>query len=178
MDKKIRIALCQTHIEWEDKKANIAHAATLIKEAAEGGACLVLFPEMSFTGFSMNISATREDDRSTVEAMKELAVSNKVAIGFGWVNAVEDKAENRYCVITPDGSVISDYSKIHSFRYGGECDQFVSGNEIRPFELNGFKFTPFICYDLRFSEIFRATNDKTDIYIIPANWPKRRSEQV
>ncbi len=175
MDKKIRIALCQTNIKWEDKEANIARAAELISEAADKGASLVLFPEMSFTGFSMNIAATRESDMSTVNRMRELAVSNNIAIGFGWVNAVGDKAENRYCVIADDGSVMSDYSKIHSFRYGGECDQFVSGNDIRSFEYKGIRFTPFICYDLRFPEIFRAVNDKTDVYIVPANWPGRRS---
>ena len=39
----MKIALCQTHIEWEDKEANIAHASELIKEAVRNGADLVLF---------------------------------------------------------------------------------------------------------------------------------------
>ena len=175
MDGKVKVALCQTYIEWEDKETNITSAEGYIKQAAENGAELILFPEMSFTGFSMDISVTRESDPYTIERMKEFAVRYKAAIGFGWVHAVGDKAENRYCILDHEGRILADYSKIHSFRYGGECDQFVSGNVISSFEYKGLKFTPFICYDLRVPEIFRAVNDDTDVYIVPANWPARRS---
>ena len=34
----------------------------------------------------------------------------------------------------------------------------------------------FICYDLRFPELFRAVSDKVSAVIIPANWPAKRSK--
>ena len=35
--------------------------------------------------------------------------------------------------------------------------------------------TPVICYDLRFPEIFRVAADATDLFVVLANWPERRS---
>ncbi|MCI6191042.1 MAG: carbon-nitrogen family hydrolase, partial [Clostridium sp.] len=36
--------------------------------------------------------------------------------------------------------------------------------------------TPFICYDLRFPEIFQIASKKSEIIIVIASWPKEREE--
>jgi predicted amidohydrolase len=36
------------------------------------------------------------------------------------------------------------------------------------------RVTPIICYDLRFPELFRASADATDLFVVLANWPDRR----
>ncbi len=172
----LRIALCQKQIEWENKRKNIDQAIVSIKECKQFGADLCLFPEMSLTGFSMNTSKTREDDRHTVELFKSIACDNKIAIGIGWVEATGEKSYNCYSVISKNGEELLTYRKIHSFRFGGEDKQFISGNEIVSVQLEDIRVTPFICYDLRFPEIFRAARDYTDVFIIPANWPKVRRE--
>lgn len=171
----IKAALCQTEILWEDKPQNIGKAENFIKAAAGQNAEIVLFPEMSFTGFSMDIEKTKEFHMETADRVKEFAARYGVLIGFGWVKAAENKAENHYTVISKDGEILSDYVKIHSFQYGGEGEQFVSGSSVCSFHYRGVCFTPFICYDLRFPEIFRMAMDETDVYLIPANWPSSRS---
>ena len=56
----LKISLAQTNIIWEDKKANETKAAEMIEKAASEGSDLIVFPEMSLTGFSMNIDVISE----------------------------------------------------------------------------------------------------------------------
>ena len=49
----MRVALAQTDMVWEDKKASIQKAEKMVSEAAKSKADIIIFPEMSFTGFSM-----------------------------------------------------------------------------------------------------------------------------
>jgi predicted amidohydrolase len=43
------------------------------------------------------------------------------------------------------------------------------------FPWGGFTVAPFVCYDLRFPEIFRvATARGADLFAVVANWPNRR----
>ena len=53
----MRIALAQTNILWEDKQANLVRAEEFVIAA---DAEIVLFPEMSLTGFSMHTDVTAE----------------------------------------------------------------------------------------------------------------------
>ena len=48
------------------------------------------------------------------------------------------------------------------------------GNALPTCEIDGIRFGCFICYDLRFPEVFSALAPKTDCMLVPANWPERR----
>lgn len=171
----VNIALVQSHIEWENKEVNIAKAKKIIEELKDKNLELILFPEMSFTGFSMNIKNTAENDE-TIDKFMTIAKENKVAIGFGWVKKQREKAENHYTIIDSNGEVLNDYVKMHSFTYGGEDKEFIPGDEISTFYVKNMKCSTFICYDLRFPELFRKNNENPHIFIIPANWPEARRE--
>ena len=54
------------------------------KATSEKQVDILLLPEMSFTGFSMNTDVTKEADEKIVERVSALAWKNQVAIGFGW----------------------------------------------------------------------------------------------
>ncbi len=170
-------AVFQTNIKFEDKNENLTRASALIEQAASSGAQLALFPEMSFTGFSMNIFLTGETDNYTVEYMKHEAIKNNIAIGFGYVKLNNNKGENHYAVIDSRGNILSDYIKIHSFAIGGEREDFISGNSLPDqVYIDSHRISTFICYDLRFPEIFRAVTDKSTIMTVAANWPESRRE--
>ena len=53
MSKKI--ALTNMDIVWEDKEANKFQCEEMIKEAADEHADIILFPEMTLTGFSLRV---------------------------------------------------------------------------------------------------------------------------
>ncbi len=181
----MKITLAQTRIIWEDKKANIKKAEEIIAGADTD---FILFPEMSFTGFSMNTEMTGENGSYTVEKLKTLAITWHCAIGFGWVRKIDALSQNVYTIIDASGNVVSEYVKIHPFSFSGEDKKFASGDSLSIFKLdgsmggqaeavdNGIRFANFTCYDLRFPELFRSVADRVSAVIIPANWPCRRSE--
>ena len=159
----IKTALVQTQIVWEDKERNYETAGRRIAEAAEQGAEAVFFPEMSFTGFSMNTDATKESDGWTVRHMGALARQHHVSIGFGWVKDCTGecgRCENHYTIVDAAGAVLSDYAKIHPFSYAGEDLKFRGGSTLTHFSLNGIPCSSLICYDLRFPEIFQAASKR------------------
>lgn len=169
----MKVEICQTNIIWENKMENLNKAEMFIKKSKSN---LILFPEMSFTGFSMNTSAIGEKDSFTINYIKNMAIKNNKAIGFGWVYKSEDKAENHYTFVNSNGEILSDYIKIHPFSYSGEDKYFKKGNKINIFKFMDFKISSLICYDLRFPEIFQAVSKKSDIIIVAANWPKARAD--
>ena len=172
----MKLALCQMNIIWEDKEANYRRTEENIKCACEQKADLLLLPEMSFTGFSMNTDLTKESNQETVNRMIRCARQNDLAIGFGWVRDCGEKSENHYTIVSKDGKIISDYAKIHPFSFAGEDQKFQGGKSIVIFEYDGIKLSTFICYDLRFPEIFQIASKDAAVIIVPANWPKARRE--
>lgn len=172
----MKVVLCQANIAWENKEKNYSHIEKYLRTAYEKSGELFLLPEMSFTGFSMNTNVTKEADYETVNRVTEYAQKYDLAIGFGWVRDCGEKSENHYTVVNRKGEIISDYIKIHPFSFSGEDQKFLGGENIRFFELCGIKFSTFICYDLRFPEIFQIASKEANAIMVPANWPASRSE--
>lgn len=170
------IAICQQEIKFENKELNLKNICTNITKAKNKNADIVFFPEMSLTGFSMNIEKTSEKNSFNIQKIKDTAIKEKISVGFGWVKYIDDKAENHYTVVSDTGEVISDYIKIHPFSYAGEDRFFYSGEKVVDFKINDVNFSTFICYDLRFPEIFQIASKKSDVIVIPANWPEKRKE--
>lgn len=173
----MKAAIVQFDIRFEDKSLNLERAYVFIQQASASGADIIFFPEMSFTGFSMNIQMIGETDDYTVSLMRDYAAKHNIAIGFGYVKLIDGKGENHYIITDKSGNIVSDYTKIHSFAIGGEREDLRSGNALpSPAVICGMNISTFICYDLRFPEIFRAVTDRTDIITIAANWPTSRRE--
>ncbi len=171
----MKIALCQNKIVWEDKKTNIGRAEQFIREAKEQKADIIFFPEMSFTGFSLEIENIKENGES-INAVRKIATDNDMTVGFGWVRACENMAQNVYTVVSSKGEVLSEYVKIHPFSYSGEDIYFKSGSQLAYFNYKGFNIGTLICYDLRFPEIFQALSKNADLIVVPACWPQKRND--
>lgn len=172
----MRIAICQMDIVWENKQENYQKASRFIEEASRCKSDLILFPEMSFTGFSMCIDITKEQHEESLEYIKKQAIQHKIAIGFGWVKAYGEKAQNHYTVVNKRGELVNDYIKLHSFSYAGEDQFFTAGDQVKQCEIEGWGMSTFICYDLRFPEIFQAISNTVGIIVVAANWPAARAE--
>lgn len=172
----MKVAVCQQEIIFENKDANVKKICCFSEKAKKMKADIIFFPEMSFTGFSMNINKTAEKDDSNINIIKNAAVKNSLYIGFGWVKPFRDKAENHYSVISSEGGFVYDYVKIHPFSYAGEDKLFIKGNEVKFFDIADIRFSVFVCYDLRFPEIFQVASEKAEVIVIVANWPEKRIE--
>jgi predicted amidohydrolase len=73
----------------------------------------------------------------------------------------------------PDGTVHG-YDKIHPFSYAAEHDHYAAGEGAVTVDVEGVRVTPFVCYDLRFADVFWAAAASTDVYVVVANWPEGR----
>ena len=196
--KSIRISLVQPEIFFEQKDRNLKQAEVVIKEEVKAGTDLVLLPEMSFTGYSMDTRKVGEvpvtqgagssvtqgaetsvgsEQTSTLNRVRDLARRYGLAIGFGWVALPPgDLAENRYTIVDREGRVVNEFTKLHPFSYAGEDRYFRGGAGPVRYEMSGIPFTTMICYDLRFPEEFREVAGDVHAAVIPANWPASRSE--
>lgn len=176
----MRVALGQINIIWKDREQTFLSAEKMIEEASQEKCDIILFPELSFTGFTTDIKVISEHVKNsqTVAKMKELAVKYEIAIGFGWSGFEREsdkKATNRFTIVDKLGEIVSEYSKLHPFTYGGEDRCFEKGNEIVSVPFLGHTISLFICYDLRFPEIFQIAARKSDVMFVIANWPGIRS---
>jgi predicted amidohydrolase len=173
----MKVFCCQLDIVWEDKRANFAKVDRLLAGAKLPAGSLVLLPEMCFTGFSMNVPQIAEfEPACTEEFLATMAERYEVSLVCGVVTQTASGwGRNEAIVMTPRGIVESRYQKLHLFSPAGENSFFEPGNRVVTFEWQNILVAPFICYDLRFPEAFRAAVDAgAELYVVIANWPRAR----
>ena len=176
----MKAALAQTNIIWENKAENMKTASKMIAEAARENCDFIVFPEVSLTGFTMNIDILAEDENNspTLEFFKEEAEKNKIYITFGMaLRKADGKVYNEAVTLNDNGEIISNYSKIHPFSHGVEAKFFSGGNKIEWFDLKGITVSPFVCYDVRFPEVFQIASVKSRLIFVIACWPDVRTFQ-
>jgi predicted amidohydrolase len=175
----MKMALIQMNIAWESKKANYAKAENFFRRASRESCDIIVFPEMFSTGFSMNIPAIAEDERGeTFQVLSELAKKYglNVIAGFAAKTQGRKKARNLAIAIDRHGTVIATYAKMHPFSLTKEDKYFSSGNTRVIFQIEEIFASVFICYDLRFPEIFRDIARGVQAIFVLANWPDSRKD--
>lgn len=93
--------------------------------------------------------------------------------GTGLSISDENLVTNTSFFISPTATELIPYSKTHRFRF--ELGSIVAGESVTVLHHLGFKISILICYDLRFPEAFRQSeNFGSDVFIVVAAWPKSR----
>ncbi len=175
----MKIALVQLNIAWESKKENFEKAEAFIRQAAEGKCDVVVFPEMFSTGFSMNIGACADEGYGeTAARLSGMARKHAVNLiaGFPIKSPAEEKGRNLAAVCNRKGQLNAIYTKIHPFSHAGEDACYVAGEKTVVFDIDGMPSSVFICYDLRFPEVFRKVAKEVQAIFVIANWPSERKE--
>lgn len=172
----MRVALVSLDQIWEDKEANRISCKDYIEKAASLNVDLIVFPEMTLTGFSMNTQLIREkrDQSLTLDFFSNLAKQRGIAVAFGVVFEKQEKATNNLIVLDKKGNLLSSYEKIHPFSFSGENNFYLGGDEIVTCTIDEATVGLTICYDLRFPEIFQALSKTCNVIITIANWPEKR----
>lgn len=167
----------QLDIAWEDKPTTFQRVRQLLTSQPPQPGALLVLPEMFSTGFSMEVSRIQEGEARTAEQfLKSLATEYKIYALGGVVNIGADhRGRNQALAYAPDGREIVRYDKMHPFTLGEEANHYTAGDAIRLFDWSGLCVAPFVCYDLRFPEIFRtAARQKAQLLAVIANWPYPR----
>jgi len=175
----VNVFVIQLDIVWENKRANFDRVRDLLQSHAPAAESLIVLPEMFATGFSLNLAATRQDERREDERfLAEIARAYRSTVIGGVVSAGDGEIGlNQSVTFSPEGGLLARYTKIHPFTLGGESSCHASGSEVVTFHCGGFCVAPFVCYDLRFPEIFRtAALRGANLFVVSALWPIKRQQ--
>ncbi len=173
----MKVALIQLDTVWQNKEKNFEKILSLLNQKDMKNVDLVCLPEMFATGFTMQSRPYGEKvNGPTFAFLKRLARDFSLFVQGTCIKSVSSKRYNCSVVINPSGEIMAEYYKIHPFSFLDEHNHYDKGKKPALFTLNNFKTALFICYDLRFPELFRyAAGKGAELFIIPANWPESRA---
>jgi len=176
----VKAIAIQFDIAWENKPANFATVRRLLDQAAPEKDSLVALPEMFATGFTMNTAAIAETAGGETEQFlaataKEFGVC---LVAGAAMRGRDGQVRNKALVFSPAGGLLAFYAKMRSFTPGGEHEHYTAGERPVVFRWGECSVAPFICYDLRFPELFRevAATHRPEVFVIIANFPTKRIE--
>jgi len=176
----MQVAALQFDIVWEDKAANFCKVEELLEAAHLEADTLLVLPEMFATGFSMDTGKIAENYGGEIEHFLA-ALAKKFGIyvvGGAAMKGRDGQPRNKVLVFSPAGELIAFYAKMKPFTPGGESSHYTAGKSPVIFRWADFKVAPFVCYDLRFPELFRkaAASDRPELFTVIASWPDKRSQ--
>jgi omega-amidase len=173
----MKIALLQLDIKWNEPEANRAKADFFIRQAAAERCDLVVLPEAFTTGFPMLATMFSEYSAdSTTPFLSSLAreLNINIIAGFLTSDPGEQKGRNIAVAIDRKGLTAGHYSKMYMFTVINEADMIRAGEQPAVFSLDGVAASIFICYDIRFPEIFRTVAPSVQCVFVIANWLTKR----
>jgi predicted amidohydrolase len=172
----MRISLVSLDQKWEDKAHNLDRCRELAGRASKLKSELIVFPEMTLTGFTMNTTLSAEDPENSpsVAAFSALAKREALWLIAGVVLGKGGKPGNTLVAFSPDGREQARYVKVHPFSSAGEDRHFKAGDKLATIQIGDLRLGLSICYDLRFPELYSALGASCDVLVNIANWPKAR----
>lgn len=184
MTEKIKLALAQISSKRENKKENLKKIETLTVKAQAQGADLVVFPELSLTGYVVRdqiYELAETIPGPSTQKIEELAKRTGMYIVFGMPEVSEKTKATLYntaVFIGPEG-YIGKYRKMYLPTHSvfEEKRYFRPGYQAAVFDTPLGKIGLCICYDLFFPEVTRLArlNGAQLIVAISASPAVRRS---
>jgi len=162
MSQEINIALAQIKCDLGDKEKNIEKMENYVNKASEKGAQLVIFPEMSLTGYTIRDLvyelAESVPGKSTAK-LEKVTKEKGVYMVFGMPERSEKSSDviyNTAVLLGPEGYV-GKYRKMHLPTHSvfEEKRYFRLGYEDPVFHTSIGKLGLIICYDVFFPETTR-----------------------
>ena len=178
----MKIAVAQIACALGDPEANLSKVREFSRRAKETGAELIVFPEMTDTGYSMPVIRTHADhwNGGFVSKLQEIARKLSIAIVSGVSERDGSTIYNSQVFIDSHGNIAAKYRKTHLYAVAPVEEQtcFAPGDCFASFALGGLHFGFSICYDLRFPEMYRklATEQNVGAFLISSAWPFPRDE--
>ncbi len=167
------ISVAQAHPLYGDVPANLALMSDLAREAVAQGSELVVFPELSTTGYSFDSVDELNhvlDGGTGLDQMATLSAELGIVIALGYAEINRGIAYNKAALLD-NGVLLADYVKTHL--WNTEKILFEPGQILPPIvDTSVGRIALAICYDLEFPDLIRhcAVNG-ADIIAAPTNWP-------
>lgn len=169
----IKVSLIQFDVVALKPKHNVQRIVSFIENEARQGAQLIVFPELSNTGYveplvpggpfvsdvvhypSSLYQACADMQGDDIQAMIDAAhrTNVHVVVGLGVRDPVQPGVMRNCSLLINGDGVVGRYSKIHQWH--NEKLYFTKGSQIEAFSTLGANIGMQICYDIRFPEITR-----------------------
>jgi len=170
----LRIGLCQYSPKVGEMDLNRDLGLEWIGRAADGGADLIVLPELAASGYTFQseqeaVASSQEATGRTLLAWGELCRERGLHVVCGFSEQTAGQRFNAAALIGP-GGLVGVYRKAHLFN--DEKSYFAPGDTGFPvFELPFGRVGILICYDLWFPEAARVlTLRGADLVCVPTNW--------
>ncbi|HET7228172.1 MAG TPA: nitrilase-related carbon-nitrogen hydrolase [Chthoniobacterales bacterium] len=183
-NKAMKIAAAQFSCAPGEIGANLRKIHEFTSRAKEVGAELIVFPEMSDTGYSMPIirKAATDWKQGAVPRLEEIAREFSIAIICGVSEREGDRIYNSQVFFDAAGNMIAKYRKTHLVTASqvDERSVFTPGDSFVSCEVGKYVFGLTICYDLRFPEVCRklAVEQQVNVFVNSSAWPIVRVEHL
>jgi omega-amidase len=166
----------QTDPAWENPAGSCAQAESLLVGTRFVPGSLVVLPEMFTTGFTMNTTKAEAPGGVGEQWLASTAQRHQCWVVGGLARRTpEGVPANEALVFGPDGERVATYRKQRPFTAGGEPQHYAAGDQCCVFAIGDLSVALFICYDLRFPELFRvAARQRPHLYVVIASWPETR----
>jgi omega-amidase len=181
--EKMSVALGEFDTGWHDPIGSLQRAAELAARAREAGARLLVLPEMFTTGFTMSpTEVVEEENGASAARVVDIARTHRIALIAGLAarngQGCDTRFHNTAVVVDAEGNLRGRYRKQRLFGIttgsSKEARVYSAGDRPLVVEVNGVRFGIFICFDLRFPELFRAVAREVQALVVIANWPAVR----
>jgi NAD+ synthase (glutamine-hydrolysing) len=176
---KVTIALAQINTTLGNVKANLEQHLNLIKEAQSGGADLLLFPELSLTGYVLQdlaVSCALRPHPDDPVFSKLLQASQGIDLVVGFVH--EDRRHRFYIASAylSRGQTLHVHNKVYLPTYGmfDEGRYFAWGDSVRAFDTPFGRLGMLICEDFWHASLpYLLWLDGADILLFTSASPGR-----
>jgi NAD+ synthase (glutamine-hydrolysing) len=150
MPETLQLALAQLNPTVGDIAGNEAKIVAWIAEARDGGAQIVLFPELAVTGYPPEDLLLKEhflaDARAALERIAAATTGIVALVGF------PERADDVYnaCAVLADGAIQAIYRKVYLPNYGVFDEQryFQSGPGGATIEIGDVSVGLTVCEDI------------------------------
>ena len=175
---KFKIALAQINSKLGDVDANLKKHADLIAHAAAQGASLVVFPELSLSGYLLrDLTPDLALDAASAPALRRLAANEShTACAVGFVEQSRDFKLYNAVAFLDDGAVRHVQRKVYLPTYGmfDEKRFFAAGDSLRAVDTRFGRLGFLICEDIwHFSTTYLLAHQGALLIVAPSAGPAR-----
>jgi len=152
---------------------NLQTLLTLITQTPENS--IVVAPEVCLTAYDYdNFDAVTDFAPTAIQEIKKASI-NKIVI----LTIIEKRGNEifNFAKVFHNGEVVYERAKARLFRFGDEHKYMSEGADeaIKIIEVNGIRIAIFICFELRFKELWQKS-EGADIIAVPSYWGVLRTE--
>ena len=166
MPRTLRLATTQMDATPAPVPARLARAQTLLAQAAEQGAQIVVLPELFNTGYQYhdtNYALAERPNGQTLTWMKACAAQYHIHLAGTLMLLDGDEVFNSAFLVAPDGRTWR-YDKVYPFAW--ERAYFREGRNITLAQTDLGTFGLLICWDCAHADLWRRYAGQVDVLLV------------